>query len=265
MRKRNRPGALLSALIAAFALSACGGDDPLSPPDGGRVSLSVVVPTNPAGAASLAPAFDVEQTDGTNTLVLEEVQLVLREVELEGEGFECKGSEGLDDGGEDDDDCEEFEAGPFLVDLPLDGDVETILSIDVPAGTYDEIEFEIHKLGSDDQVFVSANPDFADISIRVRGRYNGESFEFTQDLDVEQEVELSPPLVVEEGAEPTNLTIAMGVETWFVAPDGSLIDPRTAGDGGPNEDLVEENIKNSIEGFEDEDEDGEDDNDGDDD
>jgi hypothetical protein len=97
------------------------------------------------------------------------------------------------------------------------------------------------------------------------GRYNGELFEFTQDLDEEQEVELSPPLVVEEGAQPTNVTVAIDVVTWFVAPDGSLIDPRTAEDGGPNEGLVEENIRNSIEGFEDEDEDGEDDDDEDDD
>ncbi len=150
--KRHRPGALLSALVAAFALSACGGDDLLSPPDGGRVSLSVVVPTNPAGAASLAPAFDIEQTDGDNTLILEEVQLVLREVELEGEGFECEESEGLDDDSEgDDDDCEEFEAGPVLVDLPLDGEVETILSIDVPAGTYVQDEDEDGDDDDDDE------------------------------------------------------------------------------------------------------------------
>ncbi|MEE8446464.1 MAG: hypothetical protein V3S52_02295 [Gemmatimonadota bacterium] len=93
------------------------------------------------------------------------------------------------------------------------------------------------------------------------GRYDGESFEFMQDLDVEQEVELSPPLVVEEGAQPTNVTLLIDVTTWFVAPDGSLIDPRTAGDGGPNEGLVEDNIRASIDGFEDEDEDGEGDDD----
>lgn len=93
------------------------------------------------------------------------------------------------------------------------------------------------------------------------GRYDGESFEFMQDLDVEQEVELSPPLVVEEGAQPMNVTLLIDVTTWFVAPDGSLIDPRTAGDGGPNEGLVEDNIRASIDGFEDEDEDGEDDDD----
>ncbi len=71
----------------------------------------------------------------------------------------------------------------------------------------------------------------------------------------------SLPLVVEEGAQPTNVTLLIDVTTWFVALDGSLIDPRTAGNGGPNEGLVEDNIRASIDGFEDEDEDGEDDDD----
>ena len=69
------------------------------------------------------------------------------------------------------------------------------------------------------------------------------------------------PLVVEEGAQPTTGTLLIDVATWFVASDGSLIGPRTAGDGGPNEGLVEDNIRASIDGFEDEDEDGEDDDD----
>jgi hypothetical protein len=262
----DRLSALASVLALAFALTACSGDDLLSPPDAGRISLSVVVPTSSSGLASVSPAFDLEQTDGTNTLVLEEVQLVVREVELEGDDDECE--EDSDDSGDsedDSDDCEEFEAGPFLVDLPLDGQVETILAIDVPAGTYDELEFEIHKPEDDDQGFVNDNPAFAEISIRVRGLFNGEPFEFTQDLDEEQEVELSPPLVVEDGAQPTNITLAVDVATWFVGPDGKLIDPSTANDDGPNEGIVEDNIQDSIEGFEDEDEDGEDDHDDDDD
>ena len=76
---------------------------------------------------------------------------------------------------------------------------------------------------------------------------------------------LSPPLVVEDGAQPTNLTLEIDVGTWFVGPDGSLIDPRTANDDGPNESLVEDNIQDSIEGFEDDDQDGDDDHDDDDD
>jgi hypothetical protein len=258
----NRLSVLAGGFALALALTACSGDDLLSPPDAGRISFSVVVPTTSSASASLAPAFDLEQTDGTNTLVLEEVQLVVHEVELEGEDDECEEDSADSGDSEDDgDDCEEFEAGPFLVDLPLDGQVETILAIDVPAGTYDELEFEIHEPEDDDQEFVNDNPAFADISIRASGVYNGAPFVFTSDLDEEQEVELSPPLVVEEGAQPTNLTLEIDVATWFVGPDGELIDPSTANDDGPNESLVEDNIEDSFEGFEDDDEDGDDDHD----
>jgi hypothetical protein len=49
------------------------------------------------------------------------------------------------------------------------------------------------------------------------------------------------------------------VDSWFRRGDGSLVDPATANKGGANEDLVEENIERSIEGFEDDDRDGRDD------
>jgi len=79
------------------------------------------------------------------------------------------------------------------------------------------------------------------------------------DLDEEQELELAPPLVVADGAGDTKLTLRMDIARWFSDDQGALIDPRTANPGGPNESLVEENIKNSIKAFEDEDEDGQED------
>ncbi|OGU00384.1 MAG: hypothetical protein A2085_02970 [Gemmatimonadetes bacterium GWC2_71_10] len=55
----------------------------------------------------------------------------------------------------------------------------------------------------------------------------------------------------------TNLTIRMDVRTWFrVGGTGALIDPASANVGQPNEGAVRENIKNSIEAFEDDDRDG---------
>jgi hypothetical protein len=78
-------------------------------------------------------------------------------------------------------------------------------------------------------------------------------------------VRAAPPAAVDDGAAPTNLTLEIDVATWFVGPDGELIDPSTANDDGPNEGIVEDNIQDSIEGFEDEDEDGDDDHEDDDD
>jgi hypothetical protein len=53
----------------------------------------------------------------------------------------------------------------------------------------------------------------------------------------------------------------MDIGTWFLGEGGMLIDPRTANESGENEGLVEDNIKQSIEAFEDDDEDGEHDDD----
>lgn len=238
---------------AAVLLAAC--EDGTSPGRDASLKLALAVPTGaPAPAPGLARSIILENGVG-DVLVLERVALVLREIELERAGAEdCLG-------GEEEDDCEEFETGPMLVELPLDDGVEHIVEIAVPPGSYDEIEFEIHKAesGSDDAAFVAANPDFEGVSIRAEGTWNGEPFVFLQDLDEEQEIELSTPLVIEEGASPTTLTLRLDVTTWFVAEDGSFIDPATANPGGANEGIVEHNIKASIEAFEDEDEDGRDD------
>ena len=227
----------------------------------GTVSLSVTTGGGPAsGSAATAPTLAVEQTDGQgNSLVLDSVQVVLREVELERLNDDC------DDVPEaSDDDCEEFEDGIRLLHLPLDGSTETLVEIQPPADVYDELEFEIHKPDDDDQEgrdFIAEHPNFEDVSIRVKGTYNGEDFLFLQDLNEEQEIELSPPLEVGPDAGSINVTLRLDVTTWFVAGDGSLIDPATANKGGPAEDLVEENIENSIEAFEDDDRDGDDDDD----
>ena len=131
--------------------------------------------------------------------------MVVREVELERALYDdCDLLEG------DDDECEEFEAGPFLLELPLDGTVAAVFQVQVKPDIYDELEFEIHKPGDDNAeevAFLQANPDFDDVSIRVEGLWNGTPFVFTQDLDAEQEIDLSPPLEVVEGSGPLNLTL----------------------------------------------------------
>ena len=263
----------VAALPAVLLLAGCdeGGQSPLGPGGGdgtASVSLSVAGPPGSGIGASASPAFALTRTDGAgNELVLDRVAVVLREIELERQNDDC-----ADDlPGEDDDDCEEFEAGIRLLEVPLDGSPDRVVTLQVPADVYDELEFDIHKPDDDTEEgrqFLQQHPEFEDVSIRVEGSFNGQPFVFLQDLNEEQERDLVPPLVVEEGAGPVNLTLRLDVRTWFTtdgSPDGPLVDPASANDGGPNEDLVEENIEASIEVFEDDDEDGEEDDEDDDD
>jgi hypothetical protein len=218
------------------------------------VSLAVAVGSSGA-AASLAPSFDLMFNDGANTLEISRVAMVLREVELKlVEDDDCEDSS---DG--DDDDCEEFEVGPFLLELPLDGEVVHLVTLDgVTPGVYDELEFDIHKPDDDtpeDLAFLAEHPDFRDVSIRVEGTFNAASFTYLTDLNEEQELDLVPPLVIGQETS-TTVTLLLDLDSWFRLADGTLIDPATANKGGANENLVRDSIRDSIEGFEDEDEDG---------
>ncbi len=257
-RRSTRLTCLALLLTGAIACS-----DTLAPDGDGAgntaasVSLAVAV-GSPRAAASLAPSFDLMFNDGANTLDISRVAIVLREIELKlVEDDDCEDSS---DG--DDDDCEEFEVGPILLELPLDGEVVQLVSLnDVTPGVYDELEFDIHKPDDDtpeDIAFLTEHPDFRDVSIRVEGTFNAVPFTFLTDLNEEQELDLVPPMVIGEETS-TTVTLLMNVGSWFTRVDGTLIDPATANKGGANENLVRDSIRDSIEGFEDEDQDGEED------
>lgn len=266
---KSNIGAL--AVVAILLMTGC--DSQSGSNDAGTQTLEIsvsVAPNFPNGVAK--GGSGLELTDGTNTLDIMYVGVVLREIELERvEGLDCDlfdddefgddHSEGGDsDEGEHDDDCEEFETGPFLLEPALDGSVEHIASIEIPEGFYNELEFDIHKVSDEEDIdFIAAHPEFEGISIRVDGTFNGVSFVFTQDLDEKQEIEFDTPIEISANAGPANITLHLDLATWFVTDLGDLVDPATANSGGDNEGLVERNIKHSIDVFEDNDRDGHDD------
>jgi hypothetical protein len=155
--------------------------------------------------------------------------------------------------------CREFEVGPIRLEIPTGAGVQTRVTVDLPAGTYREVDFEVHKLTSDDPAeaaFRQANPDLVNKSVRVTGTFNGQPFVYESDLEVEQELVLSPALVVSESSPGTNLTVQVKLGDWFRNSSGVLIDPATANKNGANESIVKENIKRSMRAFEDRDQNG---------
>ena len=241
-----------AAGLTALLLAAGACDDSTSPNDA-SVSLSLALAGAGPSTSMLTPLTDISIGDGEDTLVISRVAIVLREIELK----RLNDDDCVIDS--DDDSCEEFEVGPVLLEVDVNGGVDQVVAIDVPADTYRELEFDVHKPDNSEpegQAFIAANPDFDGVSIRVEGTFNGEAFVFEQDLNEEQEIDLNPAVVVREGEGPVNLTLTLDVSTWFM--DGvSVIDPRTANAGGDNEQTVEDNIRNSIDLFEDRDSDGE--------
>jgi hypothetical protein len=207
---------------------------------------------NVSGVPAPGALLDDTLVSGSDTIIVMSAEIVLREIQLKRlDAADC-------DSLVDDDGCEEFEAGPVLVSLPLTPGAEAEFELDIPPATYSEIEFNIHKVEDDpsDVAFLQQHPEFDKLSIRATGSYNGNSFLFESDLGVEQELDLVPALVVEEGAGSTNITVFVDIDAWFRDQAGGLIDPDSANEGGPNKSLVETNIKESMEAFEDDDRSG---------
>lgn len=242
-------GQTLAMSALALGVAAC--SDGTGPGGGRQVTLSVAT-----GSAQAAAASADSVTLGGHTLVLDRVELVLREIELKRLFDDCDDDRSSSRSGSSDDDCEEFSTGPLLLDLPLTGGPERVVTIQADTGTYSEVEFEIHKPEDDpgDNQFLQQHPEFRRVSIRVRGRYDGQPFVFITDLDVEQEYDLVPPLVVTDATE-TNLTLVVTVIDWFRVR-GALVNPLLGLKGQPFESEVKENIKRSFEVFEDRDHDG---------
>lgn len=241
-------------VLATFAVltSACSdGGSPTSDP---QVNFNLATRGTAASAAgaSLAVIAPESFADGTNTLIVERVELVLREIELKRSGatVDCGDSPH-------DDACEKLELGPVLLSLPLGpGGAARAFSVTVSPGTYDEVEFEIHPpSSSDDAAFLQANPDFSGVSVRVSGSYNGVPFDFVSNLNAKEEIDLNPALTITESA-ATDLTLLVDLDSWFRDSAGTLVDPLTAGAGQPNEGLVKDNIRRTLDAFEDRNHDG---------
>jgi len=250
---------VMRVMGAAVLVAAAACSDGTGPGADGTVSLSFTTGIGGGPLLSRAGMLDDTITSNGDTIVITSAQIVLGEIELKREDDDGCESLGMDD----DDGCEEFSTGMMLLDLPLNGQVATEITIAPDSGTYDEIEFEIEKpeSGGDDEAFLAQHPDFDGVSIRVQGTFNGQPFTFESDLDVEQENELVTPLVITDTSTGTNVTLNVGLAGWFVV-NGALVNPATGNKGGVNESVVKENIKTSFKAFEDEDRDGDDSDEG---
>ncbi len=255
----------LAAFTGLLLVAAC--SDGTGPGTAPNVSLSFAtrLPAGMVAAPSRAPAFGAAVTgadtltDGTNTLIITKAEVVLERIELERQDVANCGVDPEPAG------CEDFETGAVLIDLPLGAGTSQQVAVDIPPGTYTEVQFKIHKVSSDgaqDSTFRRLHPDFLNKSIRVQGTYNGTPFTYESDLDVEQELHFATPFVVTDTTTSTNLTIRVVLADWFKSSNGGLVNPSTANVGQPNEGIVKENIKNSMKAFEDHDKDGDERNEG---
>ena len=249
-RKAILPSAIL--ILAACTDSTTGAGRP------GAMTLSVTAQrTASASLSPLASAAPISVEGGGNTIVINQVRLVLGEIELELASADCSGSghggrgSGVSGNGND---CPEIELDPVLIDVPLAGTATLDLGVLVPAGSYRELEFKIERADDDtgpEAEFLRAHPEFRGVSVRVDGTFNGQPFTFRSALEAEIELEFNRTLVV-SAAEPLNLTIAVDVASWFKGAGGTVLDPSSPA----NAFAIGQNIRLSFAAFEDDDRNG---------
>jgi hypothetical protein len=249
------PSAIL--ILAACTDSTTGAGRP------GAMTLSVTAQrTGSASLSPLASAAPISVEGGGNTIVIDQVRLVLGEIELELATADCSdsGHGGSGSGGSgsgvsgNGNDCPEIELDPVLVDVPLAGTAALDLGVLVPAGSYRELEFKIEEADDDtgpEADFLRAHPEFRGVSVRVDGTFNGQPFTFRSALEAEIEAEFNRPLVV-SAAEPLNLTISVDVASWFKGASGTVLDPSSPA----NAFAIGQNIRLSFAAFEDDDRNG---------
>lgn len=232
--------ALILGLMFFVSQISCSDSPSSSTPTAGTIKISIKAVNN--GTPSSLSKF-MGQSFGPVTIT--SARVVIDEVE-----FESSLGDTLD-----------FEFNqPFVQDLIVGSDAHVIDTIEVPFGTYKESEIEIDDLDPEDGEVYLQNPDLQDKSILVEGFLNdnpNDTFVFTSDLSEEQEQEFEPPLVLDENSPSTNIVLTLNMDMWFVDGNGNPLDPRLP----DNKSIIENNIKDSIEVFEDKDDDGEEDDD----
>ncbi len=246
---------------AVLAIAACSDNSAPGSSPAGHLSLSLA--TRAAAGAAIAAAAPDSQVIGNDTLIIDTAQVVLRKIDLErvsDTALAC--AEGDHSGDSDDghaDDCEEFKAGPLLLELPLTPGTAQGFTVAIDTGTFAGVHFQIHKLtdAPADQALLALHPEFTNISVRVVGSFNGTPFVYTNDVSANQEFQFAQPLAVTTAGN-VDLTLLVDVNTWFTS-GGALIDPASAANGQPNEGTVTHNIRNSFHTFHDENHDGHDD------
>lgn len=177
-------------------------------------------------------------------ITLTEVKMLVRDIEFES---------ALDE------DSLDFETGPIILNLNLDGGVTEVAVAEVKPGIYDEIEFDVHKPEDNEEVsdtdFRIGDSGDERFSIVIRGIIDGEEFLYRSNENFDLEIEPAYNIEITENDINFDITLSIDVSKWFLDEQGNPLDPRNF----EHENAIDESIERSFDVFEDNDRDGDDD------
>lgn len=206
-------------------LIGCNSDPTTTSPAAGNFSLSVK--NNPG-------SFGIAQSD---TLVLNTVKIMMKNVELFSDSMGEKWHH---------EENEEVESGPFVVVLNLNGSINTIALTTIPAGIYNGVNFEIHRLNRNEAVidseFIDSTCGEKGYSIVVEGTYLGNPFVFKSRNSVNQHVLFTNPVTVTTDG-LINVTLTVDPYSWF-NQNGNYVDPNNPDNFWLINRLIKESFRN---------------------
>ena len=193
----------------------------------------------------------VLQKIGNNSAVevnISKVTYILREIKFK---TQKDSTEGL------------FKTTPLVLELNIAGNIQEVGGLTVPFGTYNRLEFDIHRAEANDTTAMSTDqrakirPFFVGdkYSVIIEGTYNDgtsqKNFVYKSKVNMKQKIDLATPLVVTESENTINATMLISSYGWF-RDNNTILDPADS----KNESKIDNNIKNSIKAIRDKNKDG---------
>ena len=161
-------------------------------------------------------------------------------------------------------DSSNFRETPFVLELNLSSAIQDISVAGVPYGSYRKIEFDVHRIETNDvnSLTTADQLQFADFvagerySIIVSGTiYTGgqsTAFTFRSRVNAKQKIDMVPELLISQSSAGANATMLISSGAWFKSSSGALLDPND----GQNENTISDNLRASIKVFKDNNKDG---------
>jgi len=235
-------------LVTAVSLVAMACNNSTEPITAGRISLTSSYSNLVAPAPSVGVLWKSTGSSVADSLTITRARLVLKDIKFKSNV-----------------DSMNYKAGPVIVELNLTTAAQTLDVKEVPFGTYNRIEFDVHRTQPSEISGMSTADQaaFADFlagevySIIIEGTVyrTGQSdtaYVYRSKVDDQQKYDLVPELTISEQALDANVTLLISSGSWFKDTSGLLVDPTDPN----NEGIIDENLKASIRVFKDNNKDG---------
>jgi hypothetical protein len=237
-------------IIVLFAASTGCKDSTTEPNTSGQISMTAKYSPSDSPLGKFGTMVSTDLAAGSaaiDSLRITRARFVLRDIKYKTQS-----------------DSSNFRAAPFVLELNLSSTTQDVSVAEVPFGAYRRIEFDVHRINTNDvsSLPASEQAQFQEFlagdrySIIVSGTtYTGgqpSAFTFKSRVNVKQKIDLAPELVLNESTPAVNATMLISSNGWFKASSGALLDPADP----QNENTISDNLRASIKVFKDNNKDG---------